>query len=133
MHGVRNVLVSILFVALTLPFLVRFLVVSHYFSNYEYYSEVLCENKDKPELKCNGSCQLSEELKDSSPESNNDPNRTIENLRVEISFFVVDTYEFPNYGCSTELTDKPLEGGQDTYTYLLIEEIFKPPIYTSFL
>ena len=34
----------------------------HYWFNYTYYSEVLCENKDKPEMHCNGSCALSKEL-----------------------------------------------------------------------
>lgn len=34
----------------------------HYWFNYTYYSEVLCENKDKPEMHCNGSCALSKKL-----------------------------------------------------------------------
>jgi hypothetical protein len=30
--------------------------------NYDYISKVLCINKDKPELKCNGKCHLMKEL-----------------------------------------------------------------------
>lgn len=46
----------------TLPFLVKSGLVMHYWFNYAYYAEVLCENKDKPEMHCNGSCALSKEL-----------------------------------------------------------------------
>jgi hypothetical protein len=31
--------------------------------NQEYIARVLCENKEKPELKCNGNCQLTKQLK----------------------------------------------------------------------
>lgn len=33
-----------------------------YVVNYEYIVNVLCENKDKPEMQCNGKCHLSKEL-----------------------------------------------------------------------
>jgi hypothetical protein len=34
-----------------------------YESNYEYISTVLCENRDKPSLHCNGKCFLNKEIK----------------------------------------------------------------------
>lgn len=33
-----------------------------YVVNYDYISKVLCENKEKPELKCNGKCHLMKEI-----------------------------------------------------------------------
>ena len=33
-----------------------------YFVNYEYVSKVLCVNKSKPKMHCNGKCQLMKEL-----------------------------------------------------------------------
>lgn len=36
--------------------------VLEYFVNYDYVSKVLCENKDKPKMKCNGKCHLMKEL-----------------------------------------------------------------------
>ena len=36
--------------------------VFEYVINYEYIATVLCINKDKPELKCNGKCHLMQEL-----------------------------------------------------------------------
>ena len=34
-----------------------------YYINYDYIVNVLCENKDKPVMKCNGKCHLAKELK----------------------------------------------------------------------
>ena len=33
-----------------------------YVVNYEYIVNVLCENKDRPEMECNGKCHLGKEL-----------------------------------------------------------------------
>jgi hypothetical protein len=38
------------------------LPVIEYIANYEYISQVLCVNKDKPKMKCNGKCHLMKEL-----------------------------------------------------------------------
>ena len=42
------------------------LTVFEYFINYDYIVEVLCINKDKPELECDGKCYLKEQLSESS-------------------------------------------------------------------
>jgi len=42
--------------------------VLHYVCNYNFYKNVLCENKAKPELQCNGKCHLAKELKESTLE-----------------------------------------------------------------
>jgi len=36
--------------------------VMDYIVNYDYIVTVLCENKDKPEMNCNGKCHFSNEL-----------------------------------------------------------------------
>ena len=33
-----------------------------YYANYEYIATILCENKDKPYLECNGKCYLQKQL-----------------------------------------------------------------------
>ncbi len=40
-----------------------FMPFMEYALNYEYISTVLCENKDKPEMHCNGKCHLMKEVK----------------------------------------------------------------------
>ena len=41
-----------------------------YAVNYDFIVAKLCENKNKPELLCNGKCYLSKELAKQSPQSN---------------------------------------------------------------
>lgn len=43
-------------------FLKPILPVIDYVINYDYIAKVLCENKAKPQLKCNGKCHLMKEL-----------------------------------------------------------------------
>lgn len=35
----------------------------NYWMNRDYIASVLCENKDKPELECNGQCHLKKQIK----------------------------------------------------------------------
>jgi hypothetical protein len=51
----------VLIVALAL-FLKPILPVLDYVINYDYIVKELCENKAKPELKCNGKCHLMKEM-----------------------------------------------------------------------
>jgi len=39
------------------------LPIIEYYWDYEYIATVLCENKDKPEMQCNGKCHLKKEIK----------------------------------------------------------------------
>lgn len=40
----------------------RMIVYFNYWLNQEFIAENLCENRDKPQLECNGMCHLKEEL-----------------------------------------------------------------------
>lgn len=46
--------------------------VMDYVGNYNYIVTILCENRDQPELECNGKCHLSKEIaKEASDEDKN--------------------------------------------------------------
>ena len=60
-----------------------------YIVNYDYISKVLCENKAKPELKCNGKCHLMKEL---AKESENE--KPISNDKKDNSKFEVEVLFF---------------------------------------
>jgi hypothetical protein len=49
--------------------------------NYDYISKVLCVNKDKPKMECNGKCHLKKELKKQT-ENNSENQNTILKLTV---------------------------------------------------
>ena len=43
-----------------------------YYSNKEYIASVLCENRDKPALACNGKCYLEKQLKKANKKDTHD-------------------------------------------------------------
>ena len=53
---------KILIIVILSIFLKPILPVIDYIVNYDYISNVLCENKAKPELKCNGKYHLAKQL-----------------------------------------------------------------------
>ncbi len=78
----------LLLVALAL-FLKPIIPVIDYVVNYHYISTVLCENKDKPKLKCNGKCQLMKGLAKASNDEKPINSDKKSNLKqeIEVLFF----------------------------------------------
>lgn len=59
----RNAILFGLISALLISSVAKTVVFADYLLNYDYISKVLCINKDKPEMHCNGKCHLAKELK----------------------------------------------------------------------
>lgn len=92
---------NIVFIIIGILFLTKPIIpVLDYVINYEYISTQLCENKEKPELKCNGKCHLKKELAKASeeekPQSQDKKNQTSE---IEVLYFtnVVDYTFSPTF------------------------------------
>ncbi|KAB5486099.1 MULTISPECIES: hypothetical protein [Flagellimonas] len=47
--------------------------IMEYVANYEYITQVLCENKDKPQLHCNGKCYLAKQLEKQQKDQDKNP------------------------------------------------------------
>lgn len=101
--------------------------VIEYNLNYDYISKVLCINKDEPELKCNGKCQLAKEIKKTLP---------IETSDKQPGLPVIDFDKFPiTYYKSNEQRIKPFEYSNklNFFTYKTgktinyIPSVFQPP------
>jgi|TARA_B110000240_G_C13461603_1_gene436931 hypothetical protein len=66
-----------------------------YFVNYEYISEVLCINKEKPMSTCNGKCYLSQQLKEAQQTEKQDKKiPTVEQERIPM---IVYNSELPKF------------------------------------
>jgi hypothetical protein len=59
----KHVLALLLAVTILAQTLVNVGIGAYYHFNKEYITAKLCENRSKPELKCNGHCYLSKQLK----------------------------------------------------------------------
>lgn len=95
---VKNAIVIVVFLFIMKPIL----PVLEYVFNYDYIVKELCENKAKPEMKCNGKCHLMKELakaaeKDSPVSSDKKSSHTeFEILFLEnAASFVLTTLNFP--------------------------------------
>lgn len=73
--------------------LVQMGIMTYYQLNKEYIAEVLCINREKPELHCNGSCFLKEKLQENAPASAEEFPAT-QQQRIEIPSFLVTHYQF---------------------------------------
>jgi hypothetical protein len=58
----QRIFAIILVAVLIVPASMRVGIMVGYVLQYDAYVSILCDNKDKPELKCNGKCHLSKEL-----------------------------------------------------------------------
>jgi hypothetical protein len=66
----RIVIILLLIFILVLQPVHNLLIVLNYVINKEFISTVLCINRDKPELNCNGKCQVAEQLKEQEKKKN---------------------------------------------------------------
>jgi hypothetical protein len=125
--AVKN-LVFILIIAI---FLKPIFPVIEYAVNYEYISKVLCENKTKPKLQCNGKCHLMKELaKFSENEKPASSDKKGYSPVLEVLFFQeIKTFSI----ASASFLDK--ENNCNTYSNLYsnshLESLFRPPIFIS--
>ena len=98
-----------------------------YVVNYDYISKVLCENKAKPEMKCNGKCHLMKELAKASEEEkpiSNDKKAT--HLELETLF----VQQLPEFKCICVIGFESKEINKkysDLYFYSNSTAVFHPP------
>ena len=89
----RNALVYLLLVATLLPTFSQWGIIAHYQINKEYIARVLCENRDKPQLHCDGKCYLAKRLRASQDRQDKE---TTERVRATptITLFCTDQFAF---------------------------------------
>jgi hypothetical protein len=101
-----------------------------YIINYDYIIKELCENKAKPELKCNGKCHLMSELAKASENEKPISTKKTGSTETEILFF----QEFPPVSFPSGiriLAPDKLPGYSNLYSFLPHFVSFRPPSYIS--
>ena len=99
-----------------------------YVLNYEYISEVLCINKDKPKLECNGKCYLMQSLAEASDETGDPTEIPSKKLDFQLLYFTenrasskVLDFEFKS---RLHINTNSIE----SYKFLIAGQVFRPPI-----
>ena len=122
---------KILFLLALFMLLKPVLPVIDYVVNYEYITKVLCVNKAKPKLQCNGKCHLMKELaKTSESQTPISSNKKIASHELEVLFFE----EIKSFNIRYIYFDKNQflnTNYSDLYSYLNSDFVFRPPIFIS--
>ena len=121
----RYLSIALLFCFLT-PLFLKVGILTNYIIQYKFYVEVLCVNKNKPELKCNGKCHLAKELKtvDEEPVKPELPQKYKD--KTEDIFLIHDFFNL----ISSELTNNINSYSNYNPPFLSFgfkENIFQPP------
>ncbi|WP_148868671.1 hypothetical protein [Tenacibaculum adriaticum] len=93
-----------------------------YAINYDYISKVLCINKDKPELNCNGKCQLMKELKKQKDDD-------FKSLRVQMEEYPIGFVQLMSLNNKKQIVAYKTHQFyyQQDYSYLFEFSTFHPP------
>lgn len=107
------------------------LPVIDYMVNYEYITKVLCENKDKPIMHCNGKCHLMKELaKNSENEKPISSNKKVASQEFEVLFFQ-ELSAFKTAFVFTPARTNLLANYANLYSHIDSKSVFRPPIFIS--
>lgn len=117
---------------LTLLMLLKpLLPVLEYVVDYEYITTVLCVNKDRPKMQCNGKCHLMKELaKESESENPLSSDKKITTQKAEV-LFLEDFNSFTIISICFLKTSKITTNYSNLYVLLNSATVFHPPIFIS--
>lgn len=102
-----------------------------YAVNYEYISTELCENKDKPEMECNGKCHLKKELAKEIQENNPVSDSKKVNFVESSLLFCSEIHSFKFESIFFEEENQNLATYSNLYKTENIFSIFHPPAILS--
>lgn len=112
----RIVVLYSLLMATMLPTVSSWGILAHYQLNKEYIARVLCENRDKPELHCDGKCYLAKRLKAQQDRQDKETTERVQKMPI-MQLFCQEGFQF-SFGTKPDLTTLP------DFVYLL-------PVYDS--
>ena len=101
--------------------------VMEYMVNYDYIVRVLCENKNKPELNCNGQCYLMKSLAEEAEKQLPGEQRTKPGFEIQLVIFSdLETYQIGQ--CIIASGKQEIRDIPNYYTYLFKIQLLRPPI-----
>jgi hypothetical protein len=97
-----------------------------YYANYDYIATVLCENKDKPYLECNGKCYLQDRIEQNSDSKTHDHNSNLP--LISLDDYPVSPIDYFSYHLFSEenLNISAFKNAQNTSQEFL-NILFRPP------
>jgi hypothetical protein len=78
----KNAIVYLLLIATLLPAISPWGTIAYYHANKDYIARVLCENRDRPELHCDGQCYLAKQLKAQQDKQDKETTERVQNTPI---------------------------------------------------
>ena len=108
----RTGIVYIWLITIILPTFSQWGTVAYYQINKEYITKVLCENRDKPQLHCDGHCFLAKKLKAQEEKLDQQTSKQVQSIpTLELFAYPFTSFEF----APAHIQQRPLL----TFTYRL--------------
>ncbi|MBD2701258.1 hypothetical protein IC229_11465 [Spirosoma sp. BT702] len=126
----KNAILYVLLIATLLPTVSQWGTIAYYHANRDYIARVLCQNRNRPDLHCNGQCYLAKRLKAQQEKQDKETTQRVQNSPV-VQLFCTDFLGFTF--TATSITDRE----KTTFSYLLKpylvlrSAVFQPPITHS--
>ncbi|GLB52466.1 hypothetical protein NBRC110019_15060 [Neptunitalea chrysea] len=116
---------AILFLVHTVKPIIPFV---EYALNYNYISTVLCVNKDKPKMQCNGKCHLAKMVAKNT-DDNQEKNLPEAKLNVLfMTLFLQEITRVPLVHTIKVIKEDTVSFKESNYTFSFVNLLFKPPI-----
>ncbi|WP_422090009.1 hypothetical protein [Tenacibaculum ovolyticum] len=93
-----------------------------YVINYDYISKVLCINKDKPKLQCNGKCQLMQNLE----KQQDDDFKSLRIVGEDYPIGFIELISVKRKNIILKIVSK-LYTYKQSYSFLFSKLVFHPP------
>jgi len=103
----------------------KVLIIADYYLNEDYIARNFCENKDKPQLHCNGKCYLKKELnKDRDAQNASFPKNLAEQFNITL---FAETRSFILSSCFEYIPKQEFFSFQEDLICGIFKSIFHPP------
>ena len=122
----KTAIVYLLLVATLLPTVSPWGTIAYYQLNREYIARVLCQNRDKPQLHCDGACYLAKKLKDQQDRQDKETTERVQQM-PNLQWFCQEYAGFSFSPSVTEGLALPQFSYQLATYWAPLSAIFQPP------
>ncbi|WP_090157327.1 hypothetical protein [Dyadobacter soli] len=122
----RSFIAYILLAAIMLPTFSPWGTIAYFKLNREYIAKVLCENRKRPELHCDGKCYLAKKLKQQQEKQDKETSDQVHNTPV-IQLFISQSYIY-NFEPETVVFREPVRFFHQLLFYAApVGKLLRPP------
>jgi hypothetical protein len=100
-------------------------IFAYFVLNNEYVAKVLCENKNRPQLHCNGQCYLAKKLKAAEQQERQNIANLLKVKEIKLFCFSADLPSFPCFFFHKD--DKKIAFYSEYFSSPSLSGIFHPP------